>query len=653
MKTEFISWNKKLITNMNKKCKKLVQILLSKEAPATCQELSIEMNVSNKSVRNYIAQINEEVMCITSSNKGYQIDAQLIHTYLEDETADLPENQNDRVTYMLNSMLTKPKNESIDLYDLADEMAVSYETVKKDFILVKKKLSDHDIFVKVNDNFVEIEGSELDKRRFLSSLISESFCENILSYKSLSNIFPDYDIESLSSMIQECCNEYHYFINEYALLNLVLEVVIGIYRISKNFEYISANTRQDRYGIREMQLCKKIVENIEDTYHILYSECEFEELTNILISSLMKIEFSDINLNNLSTFVGSECMNLVNELREVMKNWGIIDVDSEDFVIKFALHIKNLLIRLKNGFVSKNQLTQHIKISCPLIFEYAVEIADHIKRITNYKVDDHEIAFLALHIGCIMGEKDFFNDRITCNLLFPQYYDFTNQLLQNLNAEYNKLIVINKVITRQNEIEMYPCDLVISTLPNLQNVGIEYVCITPFLTSKDRTSIASAVDKIKLKKKKAKLKDYLSKITNEKIFLKNQSFSDSDEVLSFICNRMFEEGYVHEDYLQDIKERERESSTAFGKIAIPHSFKMNAIKTGMFVLLSDHAIPWENNYVNIVLLFAINSDERAMFFNVFDNLVSQLLDASNLAKVLKSETIHDFVDNFIDCMGTE
>ena len=252
-----------------------------------------------------------------------------------------------------------------------------------------------------------------------------------------------------------------------------------------------------------------------------------------------------------------------------------------------------------------------------------------------------------------MGEKDFFNDRITCNLLFPQYYDFTNQLLQNLNAEYNKLIVINKVITRQNEIEMYPCDLVISTLPNLQNVGIEYVCITPFLTSKDRTSIASAVDKIKLKKKKAKLKDYLSKITNEKIFLKNQSFSDSDEVLSFICNRMFEEGYVHEDYLQDIKERERESSTAFGKIAIPHSFKMNAIKTGMFVLLSDHAIPWENNYVNIVLLFAINSDERAMFFNVFDNLVSQLLDASNLAKVLKSETIHDFVDNFIDCMGTE
>ena len=42
-----------------------------------------------------------------------------------------------------------------------------------------------------------------------------------------------------------------------------------------------------------------------------------------------------------------------------------------------------------------------------------------------------------------------------------------------------------------------------------------------------------------------------------------------------------------------------------------------------------------------------------MFFNVFDNLVSQLLDASNLSKVLKSETIHNFVDNFIDCMGTE
>lgn len=637
---------------MNKKCKKLIQVLLSNDRTMTSQELAIEVNVSNKSVRNYIMQINEEISCISSSNKGYRINSELIQNYLVDENESLPENQSDRVSFMLNRILTKAKNSTIDLYALAEEMAVSFETVKKDFIHVKRKLSEHDIFVKVTDNMVEIEGSELDKRRFLSSLISESFCENILSYKSLSNIFPNYDIEALSTMIQNSCNEYHYFINEYALLNLVLEVVIGIDRISKNFHYVSQEERRDLYGIREMQLCKKIVENIETTYHIVYSECEFEELTNILISSLMKIEFSDINLNNLSTFVGSECMELVNQLRQVMENWGILDVNAEDFVIKFSLHIKNLLIRLKNGFVSKNPLTQHIKMSCPLIFEYAVQIADHIKRLTNYKVDDHEIAFLALHIGCIMGEKDFFNDRITCNLLFPQYYDFTNQLLQNLQTDYSQ-IVVHKVVIHQKEVLDYPCDLLISTLPFHSLPNQEYVCITPFLTSKDKMLISSAIDKVKLKKKKQKLKEYLSQITDQRLFMNQHNFTDSNEVLQYICQKMYKEGYVQADYLQDVIEREQESSTAFGKIAIPHSFKMNAMKTGMFVLLSKQAIPWENSQVNMVLLFAINRDERAIFFNVFDNLVSQLLDSVNLTRVMRSNTIEEFIDHFIECIGIE
>ena len=157
--------------NMNKKCRKLIQILLSKEEMMTSQELSREMGVSNKSVRNYITQINDEIACIRSSNKGYCIDAGMIQNYWNMEEGTLPETQNDRVSYMLNSMLTRPKDQSTDLYDLADEMAVSYETVKKDFIIVKRKLSDHDIFVKVNDNLIELEGSELDKRRFLSSYL--------------------------------------------------------------------------------------------------------------------------------------------------------------------------------------------------------------------------------------------------------------------------------------------------------------------------------------------------------------------------------------------------------------------------------------------------------------------------------------------------
>ena len=58
---------------MNKKEKRLVEILLKKDGSTTSQQLALEMNVSERSVRNYIQHINEQRKCITSSNKGLML----------------------------------------------------------------------------------------------------------------------------------------------------------------------------------------------------------------------------------------------------------------------------------------------------------------------------------------------------------------------------------------------------------------------------------------------------------------------------------------------------------------------------------------------------------------------------------------------------
>lgn len=53
---------------------------------------------------------------------------------------------------------------------------------------------------------------------------------------------------------------------------------------------------------------------------------------------------------------------------------------------------------------------------------------------------------------------------------------------------------------------------------------------------------------------------------------------------------------------------------------------MNAKKSGMFVLLNEKKpLEWDKHQVSIVLLFAINEDERGIFHDVYDNLIVLLL----------------------------
>ena len=115
---------------------------------------------------------------------------------------------------------------------------------------------------------------------------------------------------------------------------------------------------------------------------------------------------------------------------------------------------------------------------------------------------------------------------------------------------------------------------------------------------------------------------------------------------------MLKEGYIDKSYYDDVLDREMRASTAFGHIAVPHSMKTNANKTGMFVLINEKKpLKWDNNYINIVLLFAINEDEREIFHDVYDNLIVLLLEKQNAAKITGCNTYIEFIEAVINCFN--
>lgn len=398
-------------------------------------------------------------------------------------------------------------------------------------------------------------------------------------------------------------------------------------------------------------MAQNIAAEIECNFNICYSSIELEELTITLMSHLMKMDFAKLNCNNIENVVGEECIEIVDEIRYLLKNTYFIDTNNQDFIVKFTLHIKNLLDRLKNGYTTKNPLLDYIRNTCPLIFECAVGVAEKLKEITKCDIKEDEIAYIALHIGSNLETQKSKNKIISCVILFPQYYDFSNKMMEKLKERYGKKLEIKTVITMIDEIKKSEkADIIISTIPVFETIRMEWVMVTPFLNDKDFENIDNKMQKINLRKIKSRLKRNLMQISNPKFFYKNTNFSNKQDAIRFMTDIMEKEDYVDHSFYDEIFDRENQASTAFEHIAVPHSMKMSANKTAMFILLNEKKpIEWNNNFVSVVLLFAINKEDRAIFQDVYDNLIVLLLEKTNASKVTECNTYIEFIEEVVKC----
>ncbi|MGC6177267.1 BglG family transcription antiterminator [Lacrimispora sp. 38-1] len=641
---------------MKDNCRRLIKIMLSNEEWMNAGYLANVMGVSERSIKNYISEINSfEKGLIHSSRKGYQIDLKRGQAFIQTKGRNIPQNSQERINYIIIRILSNDADQGskTDLYEIADEIYVSFETIKKDMYKVRRKFLEYDLYLTATNSFVAVEGKELDKRKALSNILYEDFTDHVMSIDVIKNIYPLYDLELLQKIIETGCEEYHYFINEYALVNLILDIVIGIDRMKKEKTFEKEKKEDKRIGIREQELARNIATEIETHFGVKYSITELEELTIILLSHLMKMDLNAINKENLEHMVGSECVNIVNQLSDILKNTYFVDMENADFIIKFTLHIKNMLVRLRNGYKIKNPLVNQIKNTCPLIFECAVEVSNKIHELTGYDLSEDEIGYIALHIGGNLETQKSKRKVISCVILFPQYYDFSNKMMEEIKSHYQEQVEIKTVITSLDEIrKLDKTDLIISTIPITELIRMETVIVTPFLNEKDYKNISSAIEKIILRKKKARLKQHLMQISNPCFFYKNKEFVNKEDAILFMVDTMEKEGYVNANFAEEIFEREKQSSTAFEHIAVPHSMHMNANKTGMFVLLNEKKpIMWNEKPVSIVMMFAISREERAIFHDVYDNLIVLLIDKPNAVKVLESDAYIDFIEAVVGCFN--
>ena len=628
---------------MKPKMIKLIRILSDYTEFVTASSLAANMDVSTRSIKSYIQEINSVYPeAIESSREGYRIDKQAARRILEESGTHIPQSSQERIVYIINSLIKS--DTSVNTYDLCDEMYVSYSTIKNDLQAVKSRLRKYDLQLNNNHDNLTVSGLEKNKRRLLSSILYDESNVNFVNLETIQNIFPEIEIELIKDSLLEIFDRFHYFVNDYSLINLVLHITIAIDRIRNRNVNTEDIHDMPPISSHEYELARNIARKIEEDFQIEYNQAEVYELALLLISRATAIDYQSITVSNLGDFITPECLALVKELISDVNSFYYIDLTEPEFLIRFALHIRNLLQRSKNNYFSRNPLTEEIKTSCPLIYDVSVCLSSIIKERTGISINDDEIAYIAFHLGSTLEAQKNLSEKVTAALYCPSYYDTNVKLTDTINRHFSSELLITNIFTEERELEKAgKSDLVLSTVPLNSVIQLPLLQISPFFTEKDVQSLRRQLTEIKTNKRRKQFREYLEYLIVPEFFERRDDLTDYDQVVRHMVVKMVSMGYVDEDFEQDIRAREQLSATAFQDFAIPHAMKMRAHKTGINVLISDTPVKWGDKQVRIVLMLCFNRDERFIFNEIFEPLTMVLSSRENVKRLVQAGDYQEFI----------
>ncbi len=626
---------------MRRKQEELINYLYTHNEKVTANILSKALNLSIRTIKSYIAELNMNYpSLISSSNRGYVIDKVKANSLLQYKD-DIPQDYESRCIYIIKKTLLE-KQDYIDIFDLCEELFISYSTLKKDIYKMNTSFANFKITFSSENNKLHVGGSEQNKRKLISHVMSEEVSGNFLNLTLLQESFPDYDLDDACTLIKDICKQHHYYLNDFSCVNFILHVTIMVSRINHGNHIINNNELIQVTNKNDEKIAKELCLALEQAFNVSFNSSEILEIYILFKNNANYI--NDEN-ENVSLLVSDEIIQITKNIIKNVDEHFFINLDSDNFITPFMLHLKNLKNRLIKNNLLKNPMLDSIKISCPTIYDISTFIAYQLTLSFHENVNEDEIAFIALHVGTEIERQKKEETKVSCLLLCPEYLNITSTLHKKIMMDFGDQLTIQKSISFENEILGNNFDLLITTVPVLESTNYFTVLLPPFPMSYEKNKILDAIIRIENTKKSQILTNNLNFYFNEKLFYSMNEDISKSAVINELAERMINLGYVEENFKEEIWKRETASSTAFMNIAIPHPMKMSAYKTSIGVVISHKGIDWGNqHFVNVVFMIAFNKIDNKHFHALYESLVLLFNEPIVISEIKKCKNFNDFKD---------
>ncbi|WP_339180004.1 BglG family transcription antiterminator [Oceanobacillus sp. FSL W7-1293] len=629
---------------MNKRQTKLVQYLVSQNDWVKGNQLAVYLNVSARTIRNDIQNLQLSGFKISSSKTyGYRIE-ELSETarYLE-KKSEFPESAYDRMVYILKRLLHVSQQQNI--FDLADELFVSESTIEKDLYRMKDFITNTESKVKLErvENAILLEGSMRAKRTLWSKLIFNEIKEDLFDIYELENHFNEINLKDIKHILFEVLSEHKIRLNDLSMINMVIHVAIILDTIIRKERTIPTTEVDYTSSSDELAASEKICNKLGDLYDITIPLPEIKYIA-ILIGG--KKSYYNDTLKQPQKIGDNRFSKLAEELIQSISNKFLIDLsEDEKLHIDLSIHLKSLYNRNQRGVEIHNPVLMETQRKFPLIYDMGIFMGLQYELKTKQKLNEDEIGLLTLHL-CIaferLAKERQAKKRIA--ILCPTGFTTSRLLkakLENIYEDKIDQLELFSLSDSWEAIHQFHPDLVLTTSRVPKDFPFLTIEVTPFLSENEIEKLDTYIQP----KEKTKINQEIASYFNKHLFFPDMKAQTPNEVIDFLSNELEKLDIVPPNYNKLIWAREAISSTAFGNlIALPHPIEKVASKTMIAVCTLNQPIQWNNQKVQLVLLFALANDKSELMDSLFREIIDMLDSPKKVKQILQAKDYKSFIE---------
>lgn len=595
---------------MKEKQKELIDILKSASQPLSSTQLATYLKVTPRTIKNYVRAIQmQQPDCILSSANGYSFNQKC------DISLDaISTNQTflERSSYIIRRFFVDHV-EAIDIYDLCDELYLSYSSIKSLLNQMNKEFQSYQIAFRIRKDILSIDGDERHQRKFLASQIHRESSGRFVDLGVMKEIFPDFDVDELHQYLRKLFQTTSCQISDFGFTNIAMHLIILIERILKG-KHLSISDK----NIQKHEVTIQLIDHLQKRYHITISNDDQMEINDLI---QMNLTLSQANTKeDLIHIVGEHVYQMTYDIITSMNSQYSLSLDLDTLLYPLALHFKNLFVRHEKQSFLKNPLLETIQKDCPLLFDCAIYIATYLEHEHHITIPNDEIAYLALHIGTDIERKNK-SLKLQCVLLCPNYQDSQHELAKFLMEQFGSQIEITKICTYETEFHEGNYDIIFSTIVPQTNYE-HLIMISPLKSAINLKVVFHQIqDAIDHKKLQILAQHFSTFFHSDLFYVQKQEVMEKETIIKILYQQLHSQGFVTHHFYEHVLQREATASTAFGQIAIPHSIKMDANHTSIAVAIVKEGVHWDQNIVHIVLLIAIKKQETYLFKELYEALI--------------------------------
>lgn len=587
--------------------RQLINLLLESNKPITSAQLSTEMNVSSRTIRNDLIEIEFVIQshCLKLMKKprigiwieGSTKNKDALYLDIKNQVVidqELYSKENRRNYILLHLLLGK--NRSYTTY-FADMFYTSTSTIEKDFIHISYWLSQHDLSLqRVENQGIFVKGKEINIRNAFT-IVASTIEEEKTYFCDIIHKFAHIELLSIQNMLRKWNTKWNIGLSDVNIKNLVFHIAIMLSRVEKGhgIKY-RKNIEMKLFEIKQKVSVNELFLQIEKLVDIELPEGEKDYVLLHLIAMTLDNNTPLSNeallckLRNLAQDITDEFLyNL-----EQIVSLGLLN----NLSLKKSLitHLLPTIFRLRYGLNLYNPLLNEIKLNYASAFALASIINASFKSILGMEAGEEEIAYIALHISLVLEKS---KEKTTVAVVCPMGRGISRFLLIKLEEKFPELNFLNYSLEDILTKDTSHIDLIVTTTPlEIQKPNI---LIHAILEEEDISSIRRILKKLTKESKK-----YFSMQT---MMMLHTNYH-KNEILKLMSNRLCQYKYVTNHFIEGVLKREEMGSTEIGNgIVLTHGFHDDVKRSQIVFCKLEKPIKWNTQMIQLIVMMAIEKED--------------------------------------------